>query len=70
MNSVEAITTKVQMLPPASQKQVLDFVDSLLEQPVKLTTEERVAALKEMFARHATSRAVVLDDSREAIYED
>jgi len=70
MNSVEAIANKVQLLPPSSQKQVLDYVDSLLEKPVELTTEERVAALKEMFARHAYSRAVILDDSRESIYED
>lgn len=70
MNSVEAITTKVQMLPPASQKQVLDYVNSLLEKPVVLTKEERIAALKEMVERHAGNRAVILDDSREAIYED
>ncbi|HQZ95611.1 MAG TPA: hypothetical protein PLP21_04790 [Pyrinomonadaceae bacterium] len=70
MNSVEAITTKVQMLPPASQKQVLDYVNSLLEKPVALTKEERIAALKEMVERHAGNRAVILDDSREAIYED
>lgn len=70
MNSIEAITNKVQMLPPASQKQVLDYVNSLLEKPVALTTEERIVAIKEMGQRHAGNRAVILDDSREAIYED
>ncbi|MFT3745932.1 MAG: hypothetical protein QM785_16800 [Pyrinomonadaceae bacterium] len=70
MNAVEAITTKVQMLPPASQKQVLDYVDSLLQKPIELTTEERIAAIKEFAARHANNRVVLRDDSREGIYED
>ncbi len=70
MNSVEAIAKKIQMLPPSSQKRVLDYVDSLLVQPVKMTPEEKVAALKEMVQRHAGNRAVILDDSREALYED
>jgi len=70
MNSVEAITTKVQMLPPASQKQVLDYIDSLLQKPIELTTEERIAAIKEFAARHANNHVVLRDDSREGIYED
>ena len=70
MNSVEAITSKVRMLPPASQKQVLDYVDSLLNKPPELTAEERIAALKDWVTSHADNRVVILDDSREGIYED
>ena len=70
MISVEAITNKIQTLPPASQKQVLDFVESLLEKPVELTPEERAAAWREFVKSHADNPVVILDDSREVIYED
>lgn len=58
------------MLPPTSRKKVLDYVDSLLEKPAELTPEERIAAFKELVQRHKDDPVVVLDDSREAIYED
>jgi len=70
MNATDQISKKVRMLPPASQKQVLDFVDSLLAKPVELTAEERAELWKDFVDSHADNRVVILDDSREAIYED
>lgn len=70
MNSTDLINRKIQMLPPASQRQVLDLIDRLLEKPIELTPEERIAAFKELVERHKDNRVVILNDSREAIYED
>lgn len=70
MISVESISNKIQMLPPASRKKVLDYVDSLLETPVDLTPQERAQLWVEFVNSHADNHVVLLDDSREAIYED
>ncbi len=35
MISTETINTKIQMLPSSSQKEVLDFIDDLLEKSAK-----------------------------------
>lgn len=70
MISAEAIANKILTLPPASQKQVLDYIDSLVARPIRLTPGEKVSELKKMFARHSHNGAVILDDSREVLYED
>lgn len=70
MISTENIASKIQKLPPASQKQVIDLIDSLLEKPVELTPSERAELWREFAKSHADNRVVILDDSREAIYED
>lgn len=69
MISTENITSKIQMLPPASQKEVLDLIDSLLERRIEITPLEKIKVWKQFVNSHADARAIV-DDSREAIYED
>lgn len=69
MISVEAISNKIQMLPPASQKKVLDYIDELLEKPNERSPQERAEAW-EAWARSHSDNLAIVDDSREAIYED
>jgi hypothetical protein len=69
MISVESIGEKIQMLPPAVQKRVLDYIDDLLEKPNQLSPKERADAWEAWVKSHSDNMAIV-DDSREAIYED
>lgn len=69
MISAEAIANKILSLPPSSQKEVLDHVNRLLDKPAELSTSERIAAWKDWVNRNATP-GIVVDDSREAIYQD
>ena len=70
MVSIETIKNKLEKLPPSSRKQVLDYIDSLLAKPSEFNREERIAAIKEWAQSHANNRAVLVDDSREGLYED
>ena len=69
MISTETINNKIQMLPPSSQKEVLDFIDDLLEKSAKSNQKEKASAWED-WAKSHTSNAVIIDDSREIIYED
>lgn len=69
MISAETISTKIQMLPASSQKEVLDFIDDLLEKTTKANQAEKAAAWEDWAKSHFQNTAVV-DDRREAIYED
>lgn len=69
MISTETISTKIQMLPPSSQKEVLDFIDDLLEKSAKANQKEKAFAWED-WAKSHSQNTVIIDDSREAIYED
>jgi hypothetical protein len=69
MISVEIINTKIQMLPTSSQKEVLDFIDDLLEKSAKSNQNGKASAWED-WAKSHSQNTVIIDDSREAIYED
>ncbi|MBX7169848.1 MAG: DUF2281 domain-containing protein [Pyrinomonadaceae bacterium] len=69
MISTETINTKINMLPPASQKEVLEFIDDLLEKSAKSDQKEKALAWEDWANSHVEN-TVIIDDSREAIYED
>ncbi len=69
MISTETISTKIQMLPTSSQKAVLDFIDDLLEKSAKTNQIEKSLAWED-WAKSHSQNAVIIDDSREVIYED
>jgi hypothetical protein len=69
MISTETINTKIQMLPVSSQKEVLDFVDDLLEKSAKSDQKEKASAWEDWANSH-TQNTVIVDDSRENIYQD
>jgi hypothetical protein len=69
MISTETINTKIQMLPTSSQKEVLDFIDDLLEKSAKSNQKEKALAWED-WAKSHSQNTVIIDDSREAIYED
>ena len=69
MISTETITTKIQMLPSSSQKEVLDFIDDLLEKTAKSNQKEKAEAWEDWANSHSENTAII-DDSREAIYAE
>lgn len=69
MISTETINTKIQMLPASSQKEVLDFIDDLLEKSAKANQKEKASARVDWANSHSKN-TLIIDDSREAIYED
>lgn len=69
MTSTETINAKINMLPPTSQKEVLDFIDDLLEKSAKSNQKEKASAW-ESWAKSHSDNTVIIDDTREAIYED
>ena len=69
MISTETIHNKIQMLPSSSQKEVLDFIDDLLEKLAKSNQIEKAAAWED-WAKSHSNNSVIIDDSREAIYAD
>lgn len=69
MISTETITAKIQMLPDSSQKEVLELVDELLERSAKSNHTEKASAWED-WAKSHSENAVVIDDSREAIYAE
>lgn len=69
MISTETITAKIQMLPGSSQKEVLEFVDDLLERSAKSNQTDKASAWED-WAKSHSGNAVIIDDSREAIYAE
>lgn len=69
MISTETITAKIQMLPNSAQKEVLDFVDDLLEKSAKSNQIEKASAWED-WAKSHSDNSIIVDDTREAIYED
>jgi hypothetical protein len=70
MTITERISVKINMLPPASRLKVLEMIDQLLEAPQQqLSPAEKAAAWEEWAKSHSDNR-VIVDDSREAIYQD
>jgi hypothetical protein len=69
MISTETITAKIQMLPSSSQKEVLEFVDDLLERSAKSNQTEKALAWED-WAKSHSENTVIIDDSREAIYAE
>lgn len=69
MISTETINTKIKMLPVSLRKEVLDLVDDLLERSGRTGQGEKAAAWEDWAKSHAQD-VVIVDDSREIIYED
>lgn len=69
MISTETINTKIQMLPTSSRKEVLDFIDDLLEKSAKSNQQEKALSWEDWAKSHSGNN-VIIDDSREIIYED
>ena len=69
MISTETIHNKIQMLPISLQKEVIDFIDDLLEKSAKSNQTEKASAWEDWAKSHSENTAVV-DDSREAIYAE
>lgn len=69
MTSVETINKKVQMLPRSCHKEVIEFIDELLQRPVNGNQNQKAAAWEDWAKSHSHD-VVLLDDSRETIYED
>jgi Protein of unknown function (DUF2281) len=69
MISVETIHNKIQMLPSSSQKEVLDFIDDLLEKSAKSNQKENAEAWED-WAKSHSQNTVIIDDSRDILYED
>lgn len=69
MISVETIHNKMQKLPSASQKEVLDFIDDLLKRSAKSNQKEKALAWEDWAKTH-TQDTVIVDDNRESIYAE
>ncbi len=69
MVNVETITEKVRMLPVSSQKEVFEFVEILLERSNTGSAPEKAAVWEKWTNGHRDNRTIV-DDSREAIYDN
>ena len=69
MISTETINTKIQMLPAASQKEVIDLIDDLLEKSAKSNQPAKADAWED-WAKSHSQNTVIIDDSREVIYSE
>jgi hypothetical protein len=69
MISTETINTKIQMLPVSAQKEVIEFIDDLLERSAKSNQTEKASAWED-WAKSHSENTVIVDDSREAIYAE
>ncbi len=69
MISVETIADKIQMLPSSSKKELVDFIDDLLERSAGGNQKQKASAWEDWANSHAQN-VVILDDGREIIYED
>ena len=69
MISTETINTKIQMLPVSAQKEVIEFIDDLLEKWAKSNQTEKASAWED-WAKSHSNNTVIVDDSREAIYNE
>ena len=63
------INTKIQMLPISSQKEVISFIDDLLEKAAKSNRQQNASAWEDWVKSHSNNTATV-DDSRETIYNE
>ncbi len=74
MIAEDILLRKIHSLPPRQMAEVSEFVDSLLETNGKVQFQgaitQRVDALRNWAGSHSKDRSVLLDDSREVIYED
>ncbi len=70
MISTETIHNKIHMLPSWSQKEVLEFIDNLLEKSAKSNQTEKASAWEDWANSHSENTAIIIDDSREAIYAE
>ncbi len=76
----DQVTDKLQKLPIAAQEEVLDFVEFLLEKSVRrdrpfeqdeeLNGEQKARVIEQWAKSRSFETPVILDDRREAIYED
>lgn len=76
----EQVADKLQKLPIAAQEEVLDFVEFLLEKSARrvnpfeqnenLSGEQKARLIEQWAKSHPAETPVILDDSREIIYED
>ena len=53
MISTETINTKIQMLPVSAQKEVIDFIDDLLERSAKSNQTEKASAWEDWAKSHS-----------------
>lgn len=76
----EQVNDKLQKLPLAAQEEVLDFIEFLLEKSArqgdlsecddKPNGEEKARVIAQWAKSHSPETPVILDDSREIIYEN
>lgn len=73
----EEVTGKLQRLPITAQKEVLDFVEFLLQKNERgvngkrnITPQQKADAIEKWANSHSSDTPVILDDRREIIYED
>lgn len=69
MISVETISEKIQMLPRSAQKDVVDYIDELLEKSGNGSQKQKALAWEDWAKSHSQT-VVIFDDTREVIYED
>ncbi len=76
----EQVTDKLKELPAAAQKEVLDFIEFLLEKSVRqkdsaeqtedLNGKQKARTIEQWAKSHSLETPVIIDDSREVIYEN
>ena len=69
MNAVEAIKEKIQLLPTSTHKELVEFIDDLLAKSTNGNQKQKALAWEEWANSHSQD-VVILEDSREIIYED
>lgn len=70
MNLGNVIESKVNSLPSDLQIEVLNFVETLIAKKAKNNSKEKALAWETWAKSHREETAVILDDSREAIYAE
>lgn len=76
----EQVTDKLQKLPIAAQKEVLDFIELLVEKTARravasgqvenINGEQKAQRIERWAKSHSSKTPVIIDDSRETIYEN
>lgn len=69
MISSETINSKIQQLPLSSQREVLDFIDALLEKSSETGQQEKASMWERWISGNSDNLAIVNDD-RLSIYGD
>ena len=70
MNLGHVIESKVNSLPNELQIEVLNFVETLIEKKAQNNSQEKALTWENWAQSHRGETAVILDDSREAIYAE